>query len=248
VRQAPGVLGVFDPAGAARAPAVMGAVSRGLASVSATVPVAWSRTVVVYALSDLTIMESLDDVPGGEVDRLDGVAFSVLASAADTTVASTRFALHPRQLARAGPRTDRLVRHELTHVALGVLDDDVPVWLSEGLAEWVSVQPIPPDRRKISRPALRAARVGLVRLPDDQTFSGFGSAENYGVAWFACDHVAATYGVPRLWALLRSFGAAGAGADEDAVLQEALGIGEQQLAEAAAARIVLTYDALPTRE
>ena len=51
-------------------------------------------------------------------------------------VAATRFVLNPRDARPAGaPERDRLVRHELTHVAVGEHDDRAPVWLSEGIAE-----------------------------------------------------------------------------------------------------------------
>ena len=80
----------------------------------------WSERVVVYALSDLRALAELDNLPGGDPDRLDGVAFPVRAGPRTRTLASTRFMLHPRMIYRNDQTRDRLIRHELTHVALGL--------------------------------------------------------------------------------------------------------------------------------
>ncbi len=108
---------------------------------------------------------------------------------------STRFVLNPRMLDRARLERDRLVRHELAHVAIGEHDDHAPVWLSEGLAEYVSVRPLAPEDRRISDAAIAAAKGGLVtELPDDATFNDGESAVHYGVAWWACEYLATAFG------------------------------------------------------
>ena len=101
----------------------------------------------------------------------------------------------PRQLAR-------LIRHELTHVALGSLDDDVPTWLGEGIAEWVSVQPLPEDQRLISQAAIDAATAGLDELPADLDYNDEDQAAHYGISWWACEAIVDMYGEPMLWRLL----------------------------------------------
>ena len=67
-----------------------------------------------------------------------------------------------------GQARARLIRHELTHVAVGDRADGVPTWLSEGIAEYVSVRPIPPEDRVMSEEALAAAEAGLTGLPGDE--------------------------------------------------------------------------------
>jgi hypothetical protein len=189
------------------------------------------------------VLADLDNLPGGDPDALDGVAFPVRAGPRSTTLASTRFMLHPRMIDRNDGTRDRLIRHELTHVALGVRDDHVPTWLSEGLAEHVSVEPIPTYRRLIARAALTEGRAGVTRLPADRTFNGPGSGAHYGVAWFACEYVAATYGEDTLWRLFDAM-RAGDGTREkgqDAVLEKVLGIGSSELAAAAGQKIVNTF-------
>jgi hypothetical protein len=92
------------------------------------------------------------------------------------------------------------------HVALGEHDDRIPVWLSEGLAEYLSVRDVPPSRRAISGEALSAARAGLTELPADATFNGPQSSRNYGVAWWVCEAIVDRYGEPMLWSLVDTLG------------------------------------------
>lgn len=240
VERGAGVLGVFDAGSAARAPEVVDAVERGIAEVSAVIPHEWDRHVVVYALSDTTMLAGIDNLPARDPERLDAVAFPVVARRGEAPLASTRFLLHPRMLESDPAQLARLVRHELTHVALGARDDRVPVWFSEGLAEWVSVQPVPEPQRVVSGAALAAAQAGDLRLPGDADFNGPGAAVNYGVSWWACQAIVDMYGESMLWTLLdRLAGTPPEG--RAAVLEETVGMDEQGLADEASRRIVATY-------
>lgn len=232
VREAAGVLGVFDAGSADDAPDLLASVESGIASVAATVPYDWTGSVVVYALSDPAFLLSLDDVPGDDPGDLDAVAFPVGES--------TRVALNPQMLDQAGRERDRLVRHELTHVAVGVHDDTVPVWLSEGLAEYVAVRPLAPEDRRIPEVALAAAEAGDGDLPDDDTFNDGDSEANYGLAWWAVEYVADAYGETAPWQLLDAM--AEPGADPDQVLRDQLGITTDQLADQADRMILALYD------
>lgn len=240
VESGQGVLGIFDVGSQARGPAIVDAVEQGIAEVSAVVPHDWGRRVVVYALSDTTMLAGIDNLPGRDPERLDAVAFPVLVRKGGSEVASTRFLLHPRMLASDPSQLARLIRHELTHVALGARDDRVPVWFSEGLAEWVSVQPTTPAQRVVSGAALAAAQAGDLRLPEDEDFNGPDAAVNYGVSWWACQAIVDMYGEPMLWTLLDRL--AGAPADaHDRVLEDVVGMDAGRLAEEAGRRIVATY-------
>ncbi|UUZ58939.1 hypothetical protein [Nocardioides sp. B-3] len=124
-----GVPGIFDRRSINKAGAVIRTVQEGIGQVGRVVPYEWDRHVVVYALSDTDLLEGLDDLPTPEPDALDAVSFPVpaeLDGEEDAPLASTRFLLHPRMLDSDPQQLARLVRHELTHVALGSLDDDVP--------------------------------------------------------------------------------------------------------------------------
>lgn len=239
VREQGGVLGIFDADSVTDADTILAAVDAARADVARLVPGRWTGRVVVYALSTTAVLERLRGLPGGDPDRLDAVAFPVPAGREGRT-AAYRFMLHPRMLQRSGAPRDRLIRHELTHVALGTRDDDVPTWLSEGAAEWVSVQPLSRDERTISREALEAARQGVRALPADDTFNGVESGANYGIAWWACQHVADTYGADALWALLDAYAEAGP-ERQGSVLEDQLGLREAELARRAGERIVATF-------
>ncbi|WP_395659837.1 peptidase MA family metallohydrolase [Nocardioides sp.] len=233
VREGDGVLGVFDAGSVADAPGLVASVESGIASVAAQVPYDWSRSVVVYALSDPTFLDGLQDVPGDDPEDLDAVAFPVGDS--------TRVALNPRMLDEAGAERDRLVRHELTHVAVGTHDDDVPVWLSEGLAEYVSVRPLAPQDRRIPEAAVAAAEAGVDDLPDDASFNDDDSEAHYGLAWWAVESLADSFGPSGPWQLLDAL--AEPGADPDEVLRDRFGTSMHQLAEEADRLILSLYAA-----
>ena len=204
-----GVLGIFDEGSVRASGKLLASVERGIADVAGVVPSSWSQSVVVYALSNTAFLATLPGLPGGDPTGVDGVAFPVFAVAGRRrrrTWCRTRFVLHPRMLDEAGRARDRLVRHELTHVAIGADDDRAPVWLSEGLAEYVSVQSLPPEKRTISEAAIEAARAGVTEMPPDDSFNDAGTpgraSANYGIAWFACEYLAASFGEVTLWQLL----------------------------------------------
>jgi hypothetical protein len=233
VREGDGVLGVFDPDSVDRAPDLIASVEDGIATVAAEVPYDWSRTVVVYALTDPAFLDGLEDVPGDDPGDLDAVAFS----AGD----GTRFVINPRVVDRPGPERDRLVRHELVHVAVGTHDDGAPVWLSEGLAEYVSVRPLAPEDRRIPEAAVAAAESGVDDLPDDATFNGEDSEAHYGLAWWAVEYLADAYGEEAPWQLLDAMAAPGA--DPDSVLHDQFATSSHELARQADRLIVALYEA-----
>lgn len=235
-----GVLGIFDDASAAYSADIVTAVEDGVSDVAAAIPYPWDRTVVLYALSDTRLLAGVEDLPGGDPDRLDGVAIAVRVRPGAARFAGTRFILHPRMLTRSDAARDRLIRHELAHVALGQRDDRVPTWLSEGLAEYVAAQPLARQDRVIAREAVARARAGLTGLPADDTFNGRQSGSNYGIAWWACEYIARVYGEPMLWSLLDQMrGADDASADE--VLGDLLLLDESELARQAGLQIVKTF-------
>lgn len=256
VRAVDGVLGVFDADSVVSADELLASVQRGAGEVRAVVPYEWEDRVVVYAFSDTDFLGSLEQLPGGDPDMVDGVAFPVPLDATDPSAgtAGVRVVLHPRMLERTGDARDRLVRHELTHVALGPRDDHVPVWLSEGLAEWVSVAPMAPEARALSTESLAAARDGLdagdLDLPPSDGFNGGSSGAHYGLSWWACEFLASTYGEGVLWDLVdRLDSGAGPGperpADVDARGEDALerltGLTSTEVARRAAKLMVATY-------
>lgn len=239
-RTRPGVLGIFDAKSVGAAEPLMDSIAAGIGAVSATVPYDWRQSVVVYALSDTKFLASLDDLPGGDPEKLDGVAFPVMAGDEEGKVVATRFALHPSMLGQPGTERDRLVRHELTHVALGKRDDRAPAWLSEGIAEWVSVQPLAPELRRLPQEALAEAEAGVRGLPGDGTFNDGDSSAHYGLSWWACEYLVAGFGTQSLWRLLEELDRPEA--DQDDVLQSLVGLTTRMLARRGAKMMINEYD------
>ncbi len=247
VSRGQGVLGIFDQGSVRASRQILASAQRSISQVAAVVPSAWSRTVVIYALSTTSALTALPEVPGGDPTGLDAVSFPVfvdVSDASDPQLASTRVALHPRILDERARARDRLIRHELTHVAIGAGDDHAPVWLSEGLAEYVSVQSLAPEQRTIAASAIEDARAGITEMPDDETFNDSGTSgstsANYGIAWFACEYLASSYGEVSLWQLLAELN--DPDVDPDEVLLERTGINSRTLARKAAKLLLVTYD------
>jgi len=239
VREGNGVLGVFDAGSVGRAGEVVAAVENGIAAMAPRIPLPWDRRVVVYALAQPTFLTSMAGVPGGDPLAIDGLTFPVMARPGLMRVASTRFVLNPRLLGADPDARDRLIRHELVHVALGSSDDGIPVWLSEGLAEYLSVRTLPPSERVISGEALDAARAGLTELPDTGTFNETDSLANYGVSWWVCEAIAEAYGEQMLWTLVEELDGV---SDPDVRLELSLGVSGRRLVRDAGKLMLATYE------
>jgi hypothetical protein len=238
VREGYGVLGIFDRGSVGSARAVVSSTEDAIGAVAAAVPYSWPHSVVIYAPSDTGFLSTLEDVPGDDPASLDAVAYPV-SSEPGGRVAATRVVLNPRMLGRSGVERDRLIRHEVTHVAIGPHDDRAPVWLSEGIAELVSVEPMAPEDRAVPEAAVEQARTGVEDLPDDATFNDSDSGVHYAVAWWACQYVTDAFGDRALWGLLDAMDEPGA--DPDRILEERLGLSSQDLAEKAGRMIEATF-------
>jgi hypothetical protein len=227
-----------------RADTVSRTLREGIASIRSAVPFDWDGRAVVYVFGRSVVLNSFEGVPGGNIAHLGAMTFPMYAVPGQPAVAGIRFTLLPSSL-RAGPVfLGRIIRHELTHVALGERDDGAPVWFAEGIAEYLGAREIPQDERRIATVALVRAREGVRSLPASRGFNGDDQAWHYALAWMACDYIAATQGEDRLWQLVDAFHDGGSGttdAQQDAVLQTVIGIDGAQLARRAAARIVNIY-------
>lgn len=242
VKQAVGVLGVFDDETVADAAAVLDAAGAGRYDVRSVVaaddsPV--SSGVVVYAVRDPAFLRGLAGQTVGDPDRADGLTIAVPADSHDPArgVASYRIYLNPRVLTQQPAVLGRLVRHELTHATLGDRARGVPLWLNEGVAEYVSVRPMAPDRRRLPAAALRVG-ASATDLPGADQFAGPDAEAWYAVSWWVCEYVAKVYGEQVLFLLLDRLRD---GADQDAVLSELLGVTGAQLVQRGVTLMTATY-------
>ena len=245
VGRAPGVLGIFDAAMWPHHREVLAAVAAGRRQVTASVPFSWADHVVVYCVADQRVLGAFGDVPGGgSITHLGAMTFPVYARPDGGRVAAMRFTVLPSSVRAGQPFLGRIVRHELTHVAVGNRDDGDPVWVSEGIAEYVGARPIAPDQRRIPRVAVTRARRGVSSMPASKDFNGADQEWNYALAWMACDYIASHQGEARLWQLMTALHAHGTGTPDsrqNPVLRRVLGYDSHTLAERAAARILSIY-------
>ncbi|WP_460819555.1 hypothetical protein [Nocardioides korecus] len=244
VRQAPGVLGIFDARTVGSASVVLGAVRQGIADVARIVPYPWSRRVVVYSVKDSSVLDSFTDVPGGALDHLGAMAFPTYARDGGAVVASTRMLMMPSSVQAGQPFLGRITRHELTHVALGPRDDGTPAWVSEGIAEYVGARDLPTPQRIIPTSALATSQGPVTGMPATEDFNGPDQEWHYALSWMAFDYIAATAGEPRVWELLAAMHDAGSALGvraQDRVLERVLGYDGAELARRAAARIRAIY-------
>ena len=211
------------------------------------VPYAWPQRVVVYALSDVAFLDRLEDLPGEDAEILDAVAFTVpTGTVVDgrDEIAATRIVVNPRVLTSARADRDRLMRHELTHVAVGERDDMAPLWLGEGLAEWVSVQALAPEDRQVVDSALQAVERGVRTMPDNDEFNDIDYESHYALAWWTCEYLATTYGPQAPWTLLDALADTQVDPQTDVrqVVTGLLQLSVDQLARRGAKLMITTYD------
>lgn len=245
VEEAPGVLGIFDGWTDDDAAEVLDAASSGRSEVRAVVGSDDEVSgVVVYSLQDPTFLDGLAGQTVGDPDRADGltIAVPVDSRAPAKGVASYRIFVNPRVLDEPEAVVGRLVRHELTHAVLGARGRGAPLWLNEGIAEYVSVRPLAPGQRRLPARALDIAET-VTDLPGEAEFAGSDAEAWYAVSWWVCEYVASTYGEEVLLALLDRLAG---GADQGKVLQGVLGLSGAQLAQRGVALMTTSYGGGPT--
>ncbi len=242
VRNAGGTLQLYDATTRVRADEISGTVLRGIAEVRDAVPFPWDGRAVVYVFADQQVLDSFEGVPGGNINHLGAMTFPMYAVLGQPEVAGTRFTLLPSSIRAGRPFLERITRHELAHVAIADRDEGVPIWLAEGIAEYVAARPLPEDERRIATVAVSRARKGVDGMPTAAEFNGPDQAWNYALSWMACDFIADTQGEPRLWELMQALaGDESSPEGEDAVLQRVLGYDGTTLSKEAARRILRIY-------
>ena len=182
---------------------------RAVPAVSAVVGGDWARRAV--ALVPATPEQAAALAGGGQSLR-ELAALATVTRGAAGAPGNDRIVISP-----AGyPKLNEIGRHvvlthELTHVAThGVADTRTPVWLIEGLADYVGYKglnvPVPSAARELRR-EVRAGRLPA-ELPGKEDFSGAGGRlpQVYEEAWLACRMVAERYGEDRLVRLYRTAG------------------------------------------
>ena len=173
----------------------------------------WSSRVVLLAPATEEQFAALLHRTGDKgLDQL--AAVTVGSTLAGTSAGGDRVVINPLTYGDLGPSGRRVVvTHELTHVAArSSTTRAVPLWLSEGLADYVGYSGLDLPRARIAAPFLDRVRTAAARrrLPTDADFDPGRAqiAPAYAAAWLACVRLADRYGQGRLVAFYRA--AAGA--------------------------------------
>ncbi|GAA4625535.1 hypothetical protein GCM10023196_030080 [Actinoallomurus vinaceus] len=210
----------------------------GVGLVSDVVGDRWSREVV--ALAPATEQEAEELV--GDVRNLGDIAAlaTVSGAAGDPEHGADRVIITPTAFDRLnGLGRHVVLTHELVHVAMGgARDSRTPMWLIEGLADYVGYKKAGVSTRAAARELAAQLASGDVPAapPGRSAFSGSGErlSAAYEEAWLACRMIAERYGEGRLVRLYRTAasepGDAGDPRIEDRALRSVLGIGSSEFA------------------
>jgi len=154
----------------------------------------WAKRVAVVLPGSL---EEMRELVGPEF-AVDGIAAAAVADRVDVasrTAIGQRVVLNPDQAGRLTASARQIVlRHELTHVAARASTvDGAPMWLLEGLADYVGYLDSGLTPREAAPDLVRALRESgpPAGLPVDEDFRGDGSNLDlaYQLAWSAALHI-----------------------------------------------------------
>ncbi|MFC4497522.1 hypothetical protein ACFPA8_25665 [Streptomyces ovatisporus] len=164
----------------------------------------WPDRVVVEAPASLRRMAQLLDAPASSYE---GIAAVTTGEAGESVNApADRIVVNPEaygELSEEGRQV--VVTHETVHVATRTHTGPLtPMWLSEGLADWIGYRGTGRTPRSAAAELARAAAAGKLprELPSDREFEFGNDPEALGRAyeggWLACRFIAEEWGGERL--------------------------------------------------
>jgi hypothetical protein len=228
VRRGRHSLVLAHPADGALAAGIAAEVDRDIPDVTRVWGGDWARRAVVLVPSGASEMAAVVQTTA-DLSAYAAVQSAELGQtgAGDQTPVGDRIAVNPRAYAAMSPPARRvLLTHELTHVATrAATGPDAPLWLVEGLADYVGFAPTGLPVRAVAGDLAAEVAGGRVPagLPADADFT---AADRrlpavYNEAWTACRLISARAGESALVRLYRLLGA-DADPDRDAALRRGL--------------------------
>lgn len=190
----------------------------------------WARHAVLVVPRTEKEMGRLLQRPAGGLSQIAAVTTGELAHGDHGVARSDRVVLNPAAFDRLGDSGRRVVlAHEMTHVAVrSSTSAPVPIWLSEGFADYVGYSDVDLSRRAIAADVLALVRRGKGprQLPgvDDFDPTKTTIAPAYSGAWLACRLIAERYGeraLVRLYRTTATTPVGSGGPDPDAALRAA---------------------------
>jgi hypothetical protein len=161
----------------------------------------WSRTPVFILPRDQKDMATLIGSDGKGLGQIAAVTTGSFESGLSR---GDRVVINPDAWDTLGALGRQVViTHEMTHVAARSSSvQAVPIWLSEGFADYVAYRATPVPTAIVASDILDDVRDGDVprRLPDDADFDAARGevAGSYESAWLACRMIAERFGEKRL--------------------------------------------------
>jgi hypothetical protein len=157
----------------------------------------WNRQAVIEVPATQRDFESVLGKPAGSHTSIAAVTHR--AGAAGEAI---RIVVNPKAAPLTSSALQSLLEHELVHVATRSPDSAAPMWVEEGLAEWVSMRAHSGQRSGgTDELLLRVRSEGAPRaFPADRRFeAGASNLElAYAEAWLACRFIADRYSEARL--------------------------------------------------
>ncbi|WP_157431416.1 hypothetical protein [Actinomadura hibisca] len=203
-------------------PEIARRLDRAVPAVSQVTGTGWPRRAVVLAPAG---PERASALAGPDRDLTEIAALAVVTGDA-APGGGDRIIVSPATFARLNELGREVVlTHELTHIATGgARDGRTPVWLIEGLADYVGYRKAKVGVRAAAGELARDVAAGRLpdALPGPDAFEGGSArlAQSYQESWLACRMIVERYGEATLLRLYRAAGRM----FEDAALRSALGV------------------------
>ena len=191
----------------------------------------WSRHPVVVFPKSQSDMATLIGNNGKGLSQIAAVTTGSFESGLSR---GDRVVVNPEAWRTLGSLGRRVVlAHEMTHLATRAITvNDVPIWLSEGFADYVAYQAVQVPTNVVAGDVLDEVRAGKgpEQLPNDADFDAARGdiAAAYEGAWLACRMIAERYGQNKLIALYVSFADSSSASDSEEI-KATLGISEAAL-------------------
>jgi hypothetical protein len=192
---------------------------------------AWKGTVCIEVPADQGSFKLVSGVPQQQASAL--AAVTTTPDGATAEGSPQHVYVNPRQFEPLEPEGRQIVlSHEAAHVALGAALLELPLWLSEGIADHVALLRTKTPVETLSAQILEQTRKqGAPRnLPGKDEFDGTDRRIGawYEAAWLAVRLIADTYGDGALW---RFYEQSVRDGDTTLAFREALGTSQRSFVE-----------------
>jgi len=177
----------------------------GLDHVAAVRRGGWVGKVLITAVQDAKVFTTYFAGSPDRIDNFAAIAVPYFADVPEWTskpkYVATRVVFNPREFGADPAELAHDLTHEFAHAAMGpVTNDNSPLWMVEGFAEYVAFKP-----ESVSTAYARRSLDGFPTgsAPPDRNF--YGDGRNYVLGWLACRMIAQRYGEATMVALYEAF-------------------------------------------